>query len=360
MERLVLNIQLRRGTFDLELQETGDLTGVLGILGPSGSGKTTLLRALAGLEKDVRGEIRFGDHLWLDSDGSYCLPPHRRRIGYVFQEALLFPHLDVAGNLNFAQRRGVDRRIEVDRLVSILELSHLLGRRPESLSGGERQRVALARALVGSPRLLLLDEPLAAIDAEHKTELLPFLRRVVEEFSVPALYVSHSLDELSTLSDRLLVLRGGRTVARGPTAEVMGQLNLREVSGRVEAGTVAVVRVLNHDADYHLTTVTCCGQTLSIPGLVGSLGGTVRLHIHARDVALATEEPSGLSIRNVLRGRVLAVAREAQGPHAEVLVAVGDTTTLRARITRASLDELGIVEGRDILALVKAVSVEAD
>ena len=358
---LSLDIQFSVADFSLCLSQQLPLSGVVGVLGPSGSGKSTLLRVLAGLEAGAEGRICFDDQVWLDTHAKRFLAPHRRAIGYVFQEANLFHHLDVAGNLAFGHRRArvSTHRPDLEAVIDALELGGLLKRSPATLSGGERQRVAIGRAIINNPRLMLMDEPLSAIDYERRSELIPYLRAVIEQFGIPMLYVSHELDELAALADRLLVMRAGRCVAYGATFDVMRRLDLGEVSGAREAGAVLEARVEDHDAVFHLTTLICGNQRLSVPRFAASTGDSVRLRVHARDVALALVEPKGLSIRNVLNAVVAEVAEQADGPSADVLLDIGGQF-LRARITRASLAELGLRVNDRVYALVKTASVESD
>ncbi|MDG1065656.1 MAG: molybdenum ABC transporter ATP-binding protein [Luminiphilus sp.] len=357
----VLRIGLEKtlGEFSLQITQQLNIHTVLGILGNNGAGKTTLLRLLAGLDRTERGVIEFGGSTWLDSNRGIFVPPHKRRIGMVFQDARLFPHLTVEGNLNFAADRGVGQLLPRTEVLSALGLEGLLARKPEGLSGGERQRVALARALMSAPQLLLLDEPLSAADMGYRVELLPYLRRVIERFSIPTLYVAHTLDELTQLADQLLVLREGRCVALGSVTEVLVQLDLPEVAGREEASSIITARVTSHDLEYQLTYLAFGGQTLSLSGLVAMPGADVRIRVFATDVAIALLEPAGISIRNVLPAIVTAIRIDAASPFADVLVAV-DGQSLRVRMTRASLDELNLTESQHVFALLKTASLASD
>ena len=376
---LDIDIALSREDFSLHVQQTLSGDGVTAVFGRSGSGKTTLLRCLAGFEQGA-GRIAFREHLWRDSANNIAVPAHRRAVGYMFQEPRLFSHLSVAGNLDYAERRAVKQRTKADseetivraRVIEAFGLSGLLERRPVQLSGGEAQRVALARTLLAQPELLLLDEPLAALDDAHKAELLPFLETLVREFDLPMLYVSHDVEEVSRLASQMLVMAAGRVEACGATHELFERLDIQEVTGRFESGVLVPARVLEHDTSWMLTTLSVAGQSLTLP-LRESLtpGEEVRLRIRARDVALATQRPEGISIRNIIAGVVESVVAEPQQPFAEVIVSVSPDpdpdpdpdpnsvqARLRARITRASLDELGIVPGISIFALVKSVTFD--
>ena len=356
---LDLRVRVELPGFTLEVEERLDDVGVTAVFGASGSGKTTLLRAIAGFERPCRGRIAIGDDVWFDRNGRIDLPPHRRAAGFLFQDARLFEHLDVSGNLAFAERRrgARDTRVERRAVVEALDLSPLLGRGVNSLSGGERQRVALARTLLATPRVLLLDEPLAALDVGRKAEILPFLEEVTRRFRIPTLIVSHDVDEVVRLSDRVLVLAEGQVLAEGPTAEVIENLDLAPITGHAEASVVVEGRVARHDERLHLTFVELHGDELTLP-FASHLapGEAVRLRVLARDVAIAVERPRGLSIRNVLPGRITGLRAEPPGA-VDVTIQLHEDH-VRARLTQAAVEELGLVEGREVFALVKSVSLE--
>ncbi|MEM9176588.1 MAG: molybdenum ABC transporter ATP-binding protein [Myxococcota bacterium] len=345
--------------FTLEVDERIEARGVTAIFGPSGSGKTTLLRAIAGFERPARGRIALGERVFSDAEAGEFVPPHLRPIGFLFQDARLFDHLDVAGNLDFgARRRGRgDARFASGDVIASLDLAPLLPRRVDGLSGGERQRVALARTLLSGPELLLLDEPLSALDAARKAEILPYLETVTRRFGIPTLFVSHDLDDVVRLADRVLVLDDGQIAGEGPTAAVVEGLDRPSVAERGEASVVLEGRVLRHDARLHLTLVDLHGDTVSLP-LAERLeeGDPVRLRVLARDVAIAVTRPEGLSIRNVLAGRVTSIRDQGAGA-ADVTIQLREDH-LRARLTRAAVEELVLTEGRDVFALVKSVSLD--
>lgn len=356
---LGLRVRVHLSDFTLEVDERLEARGVTALFGPSGSGKTTLLRAIAGFERPVRGRITLGERVLSDVDAGVFVPPHQRPIGFLFQEARLFDHLDVAGNLDFAARRRGrgDTRFARADVVASLDLGPLLSRRVEGLSGGERQRVALGRTLLSGPELLLLDEPLAGLDLARKAEILPYLEAVIRRFGLPTLFVSHDLDEVVQLSDRVLVLEEGQEAGLGPTAEIVEQLDLPSTGGRRDASVVLEGRVLEHDARLHLTQVDLHGDSLSLPLAEGlAPGDAVRLRVLARDVAVATNRPEGLSIRNVLPGRVTSIRDEGAGS-ADVTIQLREDH-LRARLTRAAVEELGLAEGSEVFALVKSVSLD--
>lgn len=351
--------QLTRGSFQLQVEACLPARGVTAIFGPSGCGKTTLLRAIAGLEPRVCGWIKLGDETWQDAD--FFLPPHRRPLGYVFQHAVLFPHLSVRGNLDFAwRRRGDGPGPGFDEVVELAGIGHLLPRDTPSLSGGERQRVALARALLTAPRLLLLDEPLAALDRQAKAELMPCLERLHEGLSIPMLYVSHAIDEVARLADQLLLLAAGRAEACGPLSEILTRLDLAP-AGNEEALAVIEATVTGLDTDYHLTRLAFAGggqgRELWLPGDSLPVGRRVRLAVHARDVSLTLQPPRQSSILNIIPVQVDALS--PSGP-AQVMVRLrADEVLLLARVTRKSEAALGLHVGQTLFAQVKSVSLVA-
>ncbi len=352
---LHIDVRGRAGEFEFEVREGLSASGCTGVFGPSGAGKTTLLRIIAGFQQS-EGQIRFGDDIWLDSSAGKLIPPHRRRIGYVFQHGALFAHLRVRGNLEYAlKRQQGPSAFTFDRVVTALELGTLLERQVQQLSGGEIQRVALGRALLSNPALMLLDEPLSALDVARKIDILPFLIRIREEFAVPMLHVSHNVDELVRVADRLLVLAGGRVQAHGETAQVLERLDVQSVTGRFEGGSVITVMVLRHDATRRLTVLRFGDTDITMPILERlESGQAVRLRIRSRDVALATERPRGISIRNIVAAEILEIAVEPESPYAEVLLESGGEH-LRARITQDAVAELALRIGSKVFALIKGV-----
>lgn len=356
---LSFELHVRLGDFELEAAGDVDTGRVTAVFGPSGSGKSTLLRALAGLVRDAEGRVSFGDDVWLDGTRGLDLPAHRRPVGYMFQEARLFPHLSAEGNLRYAARRARSGRhvVRFDEVVDALDLGPLLPRKTTSLSGGEQQRVALGRTLLTQPRLLLLDEPLSALDTARKMEILPYLEALHPRFGIPTLYVSHSVDEVALLADRMLVLDGGRVAAEGRTADVLERLDLAPLAGHFGTATVVEARVIRHDPDYRLTWLDLAGQTLVVPqrGRFEE-GEEACVVVRARDVSLATRRPAGVSIQNVLAGRVYEVRETDDTAFAEVSIDLGPDRLL-ARITRLSLHDLGLAEGDPVFALLKSVSL---
>jgi molybdate transport system ATP-binding protein len=356
MARLEFDIALERGEFQLSASDSRELAGVTALFGPSGSGKTTLLRCLAGLEPDCHGRVSFAGQVW--QDDSERLPTHRRGVSLVFQDTRLFPHLDVAGNLRYAERRATGARgADFDAVVEQLGLTALLDRQTESLSGGEKQRVAIGRSLLARPRLLLMDEPLAALDLARRAELLPYLESLPRTFDVPILYVTHALDEVARLAMQMVALVDGRIQAGGPTAAMLERLDLASLAGPAEAGVLLVGRVAAVDPRYALARLEVSGQELSVPVSDVPVGSELRLRVRARDVAIATRRPEDLSIRNVLAARILEIALSGDSPFAEVLLDLGGAH-LRARLTRASVDELGLARGQSVFALIKSIAID--
>lgn len=359
-DTLTLRARLSLPGFELDIDEALALDGITALFGPSGGGKTTALRIIAGLERAARGRVAMGSAVWADSRQGLFVAAHRRPVGYVFQDARLFSHLDVAGNLRFAERRsrGGDRAITYDGIVDALDLAPLLPRRVGSLSGGERQRVALGRTLLTRPRLLLLDEPLSALDIGRKADILPYLEAAPRRYGIPTVFVSHSVEEVSQLANEVVVLADGRVQTRGPAARVLERLDLQSITGRFEAGVLLNTRVIDHDPHFYLTRVDLEGQTLTMPMVAGlERGEWIRLRVRARDVAIATSPPQAISIRNVVLGRLAEIQVEPETAFAEVFIAVGDQR-LRSRITRQAVTELDLQAGQPVYGLIKSVSFD--
>ena len=362
--QLTFDVALARPEFSIDVAHELALDGITALYGQNGSGKSTLLRIIAGLEPTARGHIRFNGEVWQAGDPKTMMPAHKRGIGFVFQNPRLFAHLSVAGNLAFAEKRaavvapGMEPPITRDAVIDALDLDGLLESSADALSGGERQRVALGRTLLSNPDLLLLDEPLSGFDRERKAEVLPYLEEATRRFEIPTLYVSHDIDEVARLADRVWVLADGRLQTSGSTAAIVERLDLLPITGRFEAGVLVEGRVARHDERLHLTCVDLHGDEFTMP-LVERLepGDPVRLRIRARDVALATRRPEGLSIRNVLPGRLVELVREPDTGSVEALVALREDR-IRARLTLAAVEDLGLEVGDAVFALVKSVSFE--
>lgn len=351
--RLELDIELDRGDFRLAVREDLELDGITAIFGASGSGKTSLLRVIAGLEAGARGRIRFRDSCWQDADRR--LPAEARAIGYVFQDGRLFPHLDVRGNLEFPLRHGRRHgRPGLADTVAALGLEPLLGRRPSSLSGGERQRVAIGRALLAAPALMLMDEPLSSLDLGRKRELLPLIRALPEEFNVPVIYVTHNLDELVYLADRVLLLHGGRSSGQGSVRETLDRADFASLADIDEPGSILEARIREQSGG--LTIAALGDSELRLPAVAGTPGSSIRLRVDPRDVILALEVPHGLSIRNRLAVVIRALETRDDGQVDAILELSGQRLT--ARITVEAVAELGLATGQRVIALIKTAALE--
>lgn len=351
---LEVAVLVRRGSFVLDACFAAPRPGVTALFGRSGSGKSTLVGALCGLLRGAQGTIRIGGEAWLDSARGVEVPAERRHVGCVFQEPRLFPHLDVAGNLDYAARRARGRTpiVRRDEAVELLGLEALLARRVAALSGGERSRVALGRALLSQPRLLVLDEPLASLDAPRREEILPYLERLRDHSALSMVYVSHDYDEVLRLAGHVVLLDAGRVRASGSPAGLSLQPALVSMVGLEHAGAVVEGCVEAIDAAGGLATVRVGAQRLLLPGEGLVAGRAARVLVPARDVLLATVAPQGLSVRNRWPCTVVAVEADARGTALVSVDAAG--TTLLARVTVAAVTELDLRPGRSVQALIKA------
>ncbi|MBV6288208.1 molybdenum ABC transporter ATP-binding protein [Pseudomonas aegrilactucae] len=342
---------------DVDLQLPG--RGVSALFGHSGSGKTTCLRCLAGLERADKAYIEVNGEVWQDSARQYFMPPHQRPIGYVFQEASLFPHLNVQANLTFGWRRipAAQRQVGLEHACELLGIRHLLERRPDTLSGGERQRVGIARALLTSPRVLLMDEPLAALDGPRKREILPYLERLHDELQIPLIYVSHAQEEVARLADHLVVLEQGTVQASGPISQTLARLDL-PLALQEDAGVVIEGRVGDYDSAYQLLDLHLPGSalTLRLTHEAVAPGERLRVKVQARDVSLSLVEDSRTSILNRLPVQVCGL-RTSDNP-AQMMVSLdADGTALLARVTRYSCDQLQLHPGQQLWAQIKSVAL---
>lgn len=329
--------------------------GVTALFGRSGSGKTTVINAVAGLLRPEQGQVAADNVTLLDTARGINLAPHRRRIGYVFQDARLFPHLTVRQNLLYGRWFApTGPGVSLDRIVDLLGIAPLLARRPGTLSGGEKQRVAIGRAILSNPRLLALDEPLAALDEERKAEILPYLERLRDELHLPILYVSHSMSEVARLANTVVLMEAGRVTASGPTAEILSDPATAPGLGLREAGALLTARVAAQDED-GLTRLDSATGPLWLPRVAAPLGTNLRIRILAQDVMLATTRPEGISALNILPATVRDI-RQGNGPGALVRLDAGGEVIL-ARITRRSVGALALAPGKSVFAVLKAVSV---
>ncbi|MGU3577145.1 molybdenum ABC transporter ATP-binding protein [Brucellaceae bacterium C25G] len=352
MTGLIVSVTGFNGAFPVKAHFTAD-QGVTALFGHSGAGKTTLLKMISGTLRPETGRIAIGDHVLFDKDKGIFLPPEKRRIGYVFQDARLFPNMSVARNLTYAQWAGKRRASRsFDDIVGLLGLEKLLKRKPTHLSGGERQRVAIGRALLSDPALLLLDEPLSSLDRMRRQEILPYLEMLRDESGVPIVYVSHEIDEVARLADTLVLLSAGNVVASGPVEQVFPLID-NQSDG---ASVLLEGNVTDYDAAYQIATIDLNGTPFQITDQGVSKGMRLRLRIRARDVSISRQKPEGLSIRNILPVKISAINDES-GSFA-LLTLTYSEHQLGARLTRKSVADLSLQVGDDVYAMVKAVSVD--
>jgi molybdate transport system ATP-binding protein len=354
---MMLQVQVRKrlGGFELDAAFEGSQQGVTILFGPSGAGKSSVLAAIAGAMRPDAGHISLDGRALFDAAARVDIPMERRRIGWVFQDARLLPHLSVEGNLRYGLKRApaTDRPIAFDEVTAVLGIGRLLHRRPRDLSGGERQRVGLGRALLSQPRLLLMDEPLAALDAARRREILPFFEQLKTRFGVPVIYVTHSLAEAVRLGDRMAVMREGRVVAQGPLAEIVSRPDLMLTASRAQLGTALDGEVAGHDE--RLTLVRAGGWDIRVARLDQPAGSPVRLFVLARDVMLALDRPQRISARNVLEGEITGL--EAQ--NGQVLVRIVHAgRNLLCALTPDAVEDLDLRPGLKVWAVVKSVAID--
>jgi molybdate transport system ATP-binding protein len=366
---LDIHLHLSRESFALEVAVQLPAQGISVLFGASGSGKTTLLRSVAGLEPQARGRVRVAEQVWQDDDAGIHLPTHRRPLGFVFQEASLFEHLDVQRNLKFGIQRSAtphDHRVLTDA-IELLGIAHVLHRPVGALSGGERQRVAIARALATNPRLLLLDEPLAALDPARKQEVMPWLERLRDELQLPMLYVTHSVEEMTRLGNHLVVLEHGRVKVSGPLAATLSSWDTPWVEPQ-EQGVLLDGRVVARDAQWHLLRVEFNGGSLWIRDSGAAVGTPVRLRVLARDVSLTTQEPEHTSIQNHFQASIEAAQPDAhpsqtvvrlrvQGAQMNADAGSPSGSIVLARITQRAWHQLGLTTGQSVWVQVKSVAL---
>jgi molybdate transport system ATP-binding protein len=353
---ILARFALDRGGFRLDAAFEAPGQGVTALFGQSGSGKTTVLRCMAGLERAPGGYFCVNGEDWQDEARGIFLAPHRRPLGYVFQDARLFPHLSVRANLEYGWSRTPrpQRRLQIDEVIALLGLDPLLARVPANLSGGEQQRVAIGRALLTSPALLMMDEPLASLDTASKAEILPFLERLHAELAMPIVYVSHALDEVLRLADHLVLIEAGRIRAQGAMTELIARADL-PFAHLDDAGSVLDAIIADHDEAFHLTRLRFAGGFITAARLDLPVGKTVRVRVLARDVSLTLDAPERTSIQNIFPARVADIA--AHNPSQASVRLVVDGATLLARITHKSVAQLHLQVGTSVFAQVKSVAL---
>jgi molybdate transport system ATP-binding protein len=356
------------GSFAVDVRFELPTPGVVALFGRSGCGKSTVINIIAGLLAADQGRVALDDTLWLDTDGQIDLPPERRRVGYVFQDARLFPHMSVAGNLHYAQRRARGAPyVSLEAVIGLLDLEPLLHRRSHQLSGGERQRVAIGRALLTQPRLLLLDEPLAALDGARREEVLPYLETLRDRLAVPMVYVTHRFDEVLRLATHIVLLEAGAVAAQGGIAQMSLNPRLRAIIGPDEVGAIVDGRIIGMDAMSGLIRVQVGRGQINIPAQAignatfgaatdAATGIVLRIQLLARDIIVSTQSPERLSVRNALAGTVIHI--QDDGDSDLVTIDVG-ATSIMARITKAATRDLALRAGLPVWALVKSMSLRA-
>lgn len=346
-----------QGKFALNaaFQSSGRLTA---LFGPSGSGKTTLINLIGGLMRPEKGRIAIDGRILVDTNANVFLPKHKRRIGYVFQDARLFPHMTVSQNLRYGRwfTPSGERYASFEQVIELLGIGHLLERRPSHLSGGEKQRVAIGRALVASPKLILMDEPLAALDDARKAEIMPYIERLRDETRIPVVYVSHSIAEVSRLATDIVVLSDGKCVASGPASDIVQRLDLLPEEERGEGGSILEMNVAERDEHFGMTVLRSAAGEIRVPGNAAALGRTVRVRVRARDVMIATERPHGLSALNILSGTISNIGT-GEGALADIGIDCSGQKIV-ARITRQSVYALDLAVGKPVFAVVKTVSFD--
>ncbi|MBB3644655.1 molybdate transport system ATP-binding protein [Rhizobium sp. BK619] len=353
---LIVEAKQKLGGFLLDAAFTSE-RGVTALFGRSGSGKTSMIRIIAGLARPDEGRVVLDGEILTETKTGTFVPKHRRRFGYVFQEARLFPHLSVRANLSYGRwfTAKTLRGESFDRIVDLLGIEPLLERSPAKLSGGEKQRVAIGRALLSAPRLLLMDEPLAALDEARKAEILPYLERLRDQTEIPIIYVSHSIAEVARLANQVVVLSDGKVEATGPAVDILSRPSA--AADRKEAGALIEGTVESFDARHRLSTVALKSSQLHIPSAALASGRPVRIRIPSRDVMLATARPEGLSALNILEGRIEAISSDEDGT-VEIRIDCGGDTIL-SRITALSCERLDLRPGKTVFAVIKTVALEA-
>lgn len=349
-----LEIDTKRDSFHLLAKLSLPAEGITCLFGPSGSGKTTILRTIAGLDKHQLVNLSIGDTIWQDQQT--FIPPHQRATGYVFQDANLFPHLNVLENIEYGFKRipPALRHISIQQAVDLLDLQPLLTRKPAQLSGGEKQRTAIARAIAVSPKILLMDEPLASLDEQRKQEILPYIESLNKELSMPVIYVSHSSAEVARLADQLVLLEAGKVLGAGPISEMLTRADL-SLAHRSDAEALISAQVVSHDQEYNLSHLDFSGGRFTVVGTDLKIGSNVRLRIAAQDVSLTLQAQSDTSILNIFPAKISSIIAESES-QMTVHLSMGNVQLL-ARLTRKSVTSLNLEEGKQVFAQIKSVAV---
>ncbi len=342
--------------FTLDATFEAPTTGITVLFGPSGCGKSTVIAAIAGLLKPDAGRIAIDAVPLYDAASGIGVPAEHRRIGLVFQDSRLFPHLSVLGNLRYGLKRAPPGPIALSQITELLGLAHLLHRRPHTLSGGERQRVAIGRALLSQPRLLLMDEPLASLDATLKAEIMPFLTRLRAEMALPIIYVTHAIDEVSRLADTVVLMNRGAVLFSGPISEAASRGDL-PLAQRDDAAAILSLTVAEHDENRRLTRLEGTGITLFVPKIRRNPAETVRVRVPAREVILATATPESISLHNIIMAHVRAITEDTER-HSALVELVAGTSVLLARVTPDAIVRLRLEPGAAVLALIKSMAIE--
>jgi molybdate transport system ATP-binding protein len=358
---MILDVEIKHnvGDFHIDARFQSE-RGLTALFGPSGSGKTSIVKAIGGLLQPVNARIAVKDRVLVDTKQNIFIPKHKRRIGYVFQEDRLFPHLNVRHNLLFGRwfTPKAERSAAFDKVVDLLGMGHLLDRSPSTLSGGEKQRVAIGRALLADPQLLLMDEPLASLDDARKAEIYPYIERLRDEGEVPIVLVSHSVAEIARLATSVVVLSNGHVTASGPASEILRHTNLFPQSGPTETGALIETELLRHEEEYALTVLQAKAGTLVVPRLDLPPGTRVRVRLRARDIMLALAPPMELSALNILPGTITAIG-DAEGASVDVELDCGGDSIL-ARVTRKSMERLSLRPGLAVHAVIKSIAFDPE
>jgi molybdate transport system ATP-binding protein len=353
-----VDVALKLGAFDLSVAFENE-AGITALFGRSGSGKSMTINLIAGLARPDRGRIVLEDRVLVDTEAAVFLPKHRRRVGLVFQDAQLFPHLTVKQNLMFGRwfAPASEAGVAFDKVVDTLGIGHLLNRHPGRLSGGEKQRIAIGRALLASPKILLMDEPLASLDSERKLEILPLIESLRDEFHMPIVYVSHAVEEVARLAARVVVLQGGRVAAMGTVEEVMGSSRRDDGESRFARSSVIAGRICRIDDEYGLTEISHPAGTIWLAGRAGPPRREAHVVIKATDITLSKTHQRDLSAQTILRGTVASV-ETGDSPLAAVAIRLDGHGQLVSFATRRAVDQLGLGPGDQVFALVKTVALD--